>query len=230
MPSVEDSGSREFWDRHYQAGRMPWDRGGVPEALQRYLAAHPGEGRVLVPGCGMGYEIRAFSEADYDVVAIDFSPVAVEMARARLGPWGKFVQAGDFFTFDFGPAPFDLVYERTFLSAMPPPVWPQYARRMAELLRPKGLLAGFFFYSTEEGGPPFGLGRGQLVELFRGLFRPVADEPVTDSLPFFAGKERWQIWQRLPADSDTARAGAIATPNFDQFQCSQGGGSKREMD
>ena len=26
--------------------------------------------------------------------------------------------------------------------------------------------------------------------------RRVTDEPVTDSLPIFGGKERWQIWEK----------------------------------
>jgi hypothetical protein len=41
---------------------MPWDFGGVPVFLEK----HYGPGRVLIPGCGSGYEIEAFSSAGWD--------------------------------------------------------------------------------------------------------------------------------------------------------------------
>ena len=69
----------------------------------------------MIPGCGSAYEVEAFGEAGYDVVGIDFCEAAVSMAGTRLGPLRKAIVLGDFFTFDFGDRPFDLVYERAFL-------------------------------------------------------------------------------------------------------------------
>src|SRR6185503_14794852 len=97
---------------------MPWDAGGVPEELERYLATHANGGRVLVPGCGSGYEVRAFAEHGYEVVAIDFSEAAMEKAAEVLGDLKSAVVLGDFFTHDFGE-PFDLVYGRHGRSASP---------------------------------------------------------------------------------------------------------------
>ena len=50
---------------------MPWDAGGVPRELAKYLAGAAGGGRVLIPGCGAAYEVAAFHEAGYEVIAID---------------------------------------------------------------------------------------------------------------------------------------------------------------
>jgi len=36
---------------------MPWDAGGVPRELAKYLAGASGGGRVLIPGCGAAYEV-----------------------------------------------------------------------------------------------------------------------------------------------------------------------------
>lgn len=36
----------------------------------------------------------------------------------------------------------------------------------------------------------------QAQELFGADFTRVGDEPVNDSLPRFAGRERWQVWQK----------------------------------
>ena len=76
----ENGATVEFWDSRYRSGKTPWDYGGVPAALLNYLqTAQPG--RVLIPGCGSGYEVRAFHERGWDVLAIDYSPAAVERAR-----------------------------------------------------------------------------------------------------------------------------------------------------
>jgi thiopurine S-methyltransferase len=103
--------------------------------------------------------VRAFAEAGHDVIAVDFAPAAVERARQTLGPFAHLVHLADFFEFDPG-APFDLVYERAFLCALPRRIWPRYAPRVAELLQPSGRLAGFFYFDDGERGPPFGLKSG----------------------------------------------------------------------
>ncbi len=194
---VNDSPARpDFWNTRYAAGRTPWDLGGVPKSLERYLAAHPGQGAsVLIPGCGTGYEIAAFAAAGYSVTAIDFSPPAVAVARANLGsPLAERIVEGDFFTYDFAVAPFDLVYERTFLCALPTDLWPKIVARTASLLTPGGTLAGIYFFGDKEDGPPFGLGSDEAAPLFDAHFVLAADHaiPAEESLPLFAGRERWQ--------------------------------------
>jgi len=187
----------EFWEVRYRASRIPWDLHGVPPALIGYLKRAAGSGTVLVPGCGSAYEVRTFSEFGWTVLAIDFSPSAVGRARAILGPLAGAVRLADFFADDLG-GPFDLVYERTFLCSLPPARWPDYGRRMAQLLKPGGRLAGIFAYGEEKEGPPFPMTDAAARDLFQGSFRLAEDEPVpaSDSLPLFAGMERWQVWLR----------------------------------
>jgi thiopurine S-methyltransferase len=119
----------------------------------------------------------------------------VERTRQNLGPLAHLVRLADFFEFDF-TRPFDLIYERAFLCALPRRVWPAYAPRGAELLRPGGRLAGFFFFDEGERGPPFGLKGGELEALLGERLDRVTDAAVSDSIPIFAGKERWQVWAR----------------------------------
>ena len=47
----------------YAAGKTPWDFGGVPSALKSFLERSSVRGRVLIPGCGSGYEVQAFHAA-----------------------------------------------------------------------------------------------------------------------------------------------------------------------
>jgi 2-polyprenyl-3-methyl-5-hydroxy-6-metoxy-1,4-benzoquinol methylase len=79
-----DSTQPDFWTVRYAAGRTPWDFGGVPAVLKSFLARSVTPGRVLIPGCGGGYEVQAFHAAGYDVTGIDFSPTAVEQAKKVL--------------------------------------------------------------------------------------------------------------------------------------------------
>ena len=193
-PRLDPAGA-EFWDARYREAFTPWDAGGVPAALQRFLAGEHAARRVLLPGCGTAYEARAFAERGHDVLAIDFSARALERARALLGEWSHVLRYADFFADDLG-APFDLVYERAFLCALPRPHWPRWAARVAEIVRPGGRVIGFFFWSDDERGPPFGLKAGEIETLLAPAFDRVADAPVEDSIPVFAGRERWQEWRR----------------------------------
>jgi SAM-dependent methyltransferase len=197
MPDGGANARPEFWDARYASGQTPWDFGGAPAALGRFLARTPSPGRVLIPGCGSGYEVRAFHEAGAEVVALDFSAGAVSRARSLLGPLARCVLHGDFFLHDFGEARFDLVYERTFLCALEPARRPSYARRMAEVLRPGGRLVGTFLYGREPEPPPYPMTREESGALLGGGFRLGREEAVGDSLPVFDGmEERWQEWVR----------------------------------
>jgi len=150
----------------------------------------------LIPGCGAAYEVRTFCERGYEVVAIDFSVAAVERAREVLAGLQGAVVLGDFFSYDFGGRPFDVIYERAFLASLPPRLWADYARRVAELLRSGGRLIGFFVYGEQQGGPPFCLKPGELAGLLGDKFEKTAEAAVTASVPVFKGKERWEVWTR----------------------------------
>jgi thiopurine S-methyltransferase len=63
-------------------------------------------------------------------------------------------------------------------------------------MRPGGRLVGFFFARDEARGPPFGLKAGELERLLAAAFDRIEDASVDDSIPVFAGGERWQVWYR----------------------------------
>jgi SAM-dependent methyltransferase len=193
-PKLDPAGP-DFWDVRFREGFTPWDAGCVPAAVHAFLAAERRRLRVLIPGCGSAYEARAFAEAGHEVVAVDFSAAAVEAARRVLGPFGRVLVLGDIFELDFG-SPADVVYERAFLCALPRAHWSRWASRVAEVLHPGGRLAGFFFRDEAPGGPPFGLRPGELESLLGPAFERTEDAPVGDSIPVFAGRERWEVWRR----------------------------------
>ena len=190
-----DPADPEFWGLRWQARFAPWDAGRVPGRLRAFVAGHA-PARVLVPGCGSAWDVRHFAEGGWDVLGIDFSPEALEAARPVLGPHAGRIRLADFFA-PIAEAPFDVVYERALLCALPRRLWGDWGRRMAQLVRRGGELAGFYYFDQGERGPPFALhSQAELAALLEPAFELVEDVPVDDSIAVFAGKERWQIWQR----------------------------------
>lgn len=185
----------EFWDKRFRDGITPWDAGGIPTALREFADRQHAALRTLIPGCGSAWEAAYLAERGWPVTALDFSPTAIATARAVLGDWQGQLLCDDFFSFVPASA-FDLIYERAFLCALPRKLWPAWAERVAELLPAGGLLAGFFFFRDEPKGPPFGIQRQQLEALLNPNFERIDDAEVEDSIPVFAGHERWQAWRR----------------------------------
>jgi protein-L-isoaspartate O-methyltransferase len=198
-----DPAQPAFWDERFAAGFMPWEARGAPPAFLRWLdsAALAAGTRVLIPGCGAAYEVAALAARGADVLAVDYSAAAVERARSVLAAEHAVrVRQADFFAFD--AALFDWIYERAFLAALPPRLWERWAERCAELLPPGGVMVGFFFVDDAAGeprrGPPFAITAAQLRGLLEPAFELVVDAPIdaAESVPVFAGRERWQHWRR----------------------------------
>jgi SAM-dependent methyltransferase len=195
--SEPDSSQTQFWNQRWDAGKMPWDLGGIPPALVSFLTRSRTRTRVLIPGCGSGYEVRAFHEAGHDVTAIEFCASAVAHAREVLGPLGDRVIHANFFKHDFGASRFGLIYERGFLCSLPPARWPDYAARVSGLLPVGGKLAGLFLYGHEPEPPPYPLTPETADGLLGRYFQlRHTEESVEKSVPVYQGLEHWQEWER----------------------------------
>jgi SAM-dependent methyltransferase len=187
----------EFWDQRFRRGVTPWDARRVPQQFADFAACQTGKPRCLIPGCGSAYEAAFLDRLGWPVSALDFSAGAIEAARRQLPDYRGQLLCDDFFTFSTD-VPFEIVYERAFLCALPRKLWADWSRRMAELLAPGGCLAGYFFVDKEAlKGPPFGIAPVQLNELCLPYFKLIDDQPAIDSIGPFAGRERWMVWRRL---------------------------------
>jgi len=192
-----DPAEAEFWDLRYGAAFAPWDAGRVPAQLREFTAAAARPRTVLVPGCGSAWDVRYLADHGWDVLGLDFSHAAIAAAQPILGPQAARVRYGDVFA-PIAEAPFEVVYERAFLCALPRRLWRDWGRRMAQLVAPGGVLAGFFYFDAGERGPPFPLhSDAELAQLLEPAFRRVEDAAVPDSVDVFRGKERWQVWERV---------------------------------
>ena len=185
----------DFWCKRFGEGITPWDAGKVPAAFADFIARQPVALHTLIPGCGSAWEAVHLAEQGWPVTALDFSPLAVDKARQVLGTVAVDLVCDDFFTFT--PChPYQLIYERAFLCALPRKLWADWGQRVAGLLPSGGLLAGYFFLCEQVKGPPFGILPAELDTLLAPNFERIEDSAVDDSIAVFAGRERWQVWRR----------------------------------
>ena len=185
----------DFWCKRFAEGVTPWDAGRAPAALVKLAAEQPSPLHTLIPGCGSAWDAAYLAQLGWPVTALDFSPAAVATASKILENVAVNLVCGDFFTF-LPSRPYELIYDRAFLCALPRKMWADWGRRVAELLPSGALLAGYFFVCEQLKGPPFGILAEELDALLVANFVKIEDVAVLDSIPVFSGRERWQIWQR----------------------------------
>ena len=156
--------TREFWEKRFAEGNTPWDRGAVNPQLEVWLGAGALQPcRILVPGCGSGYEVAALAAAGFEVTALDYAPEAIGRTRKLLESSNlkaDLVEA-DVLAWQ-PPRPFDAIYEQTCLCALYPDQWRAYADQLHRWLVPSGKLFALFVQflrpSAAEGkieGPPY---------------------------------------------------------------------------
>lgn len=194
-PSEQRPEHPDFWCKRFGEGVTPWDAGRVQGDFASFVAARTQPLNTLIPGCGSAWEASHLADHRWPVTALDFSPTAVACAREVLADQAVNLVCADFFAWQPAQA-LDLIYERAFLCALPRKLWADWGKRVAELLPPGGLLAGYFFVCDQLKGPPFGILPEQLDALLLPNFECLTDQPVADSIPVFAGRERWQVWRR----------------------------------
>lgn len=156
--------TKQFWQEKFEQGHTPWDRGGVNPQLDAWLASGAlAPCRILVPGCGSGYEVAALARAGFDVTGLDYAPVAIARTREALAAAGTKALLVEADALAWRPErPFDAIYEQTCLCALYPDQWRAYADQLLGWLRPSGRLFALFVQflrpSAAEGtiaGPPY---------------------------------------------------------------------------
>ncbi|EGR1476974.1 methyltransferase domain-containing protein [Vibrio parahaemolyticus] len=190
--------NQQFWDDLFVSGRMPWDCSKTPEELKHYLnRSLSAPQSVFIPGCGSAYEVSHFVDCGHDVIAMDYSAEAVNLAKSQLDQYQDKVMLGDVFGAELSQS-FDVIYERAFLAALPREIWGDYFAMIERLLPSNGLLVGYFVISDDYRSrfPPFCLRSGEIEQKLAANFHLIESAPVTDSVDVFKGKEQWMVWQK----------------------------------
>ena len=123
--------------------------------------------RILCAGSGISMEPRVLAAAGFDVVALDISPRALEIARAfspndkilkryfdigSLRPGGRIAYVvGDILDPAKAPGPFDMIIERLTAQNYPEPQRARLLTALAARLSPQGIL---FTHCHDARGTP----------------------------------------------------------------------------
>ncbi len=191
------------WENRYQTRDTPWDKSGPHPLLAGWLAQEPVRGRVLVPGSGFGYDVRALAATAAEVVGIDIAPSAIAAAQAVPAIGGERYEVADLFAL----APelrgsFDWVWEHTCFCAIDPARREDYVAAVAGALRPGGQLLAVFYLdpgnARPDEGPPFETSLGELDRLFLPRFELLREGAPSRTYPGREGRE-WVrlLWRRI---------------------------------
>lgn len=165
------------WEQLYREGETPWDKGRPAPPLLEWIEAHPGRlsGRILVPGSGMGHDVRALAALPTvtGVTGLDLSPSAISRANEFPVIGSEEHRVGDLFDLPRQDrAAYDWVWEHTCFCAIHPARRTEYVEAVHDALRPGGQLLAVFYlnpYDNEHspgGGPP----HGSTLEEIEGYF------------------------------------------------------------
>ena len=148
------------WEARYNSGDTPWEKGAPHPALVDWLQKNSLSGRVLVPGCGAGHDVREISRNPASaVVGFDIAPSAIRMAGSFAPVGNETFVLGDFLAGDARRlGPFDAMFEHTCFCAIHPSRRADYAREASAALKPGGLLLGIFYGNPDNpdpDSPPF---------------------------------------------------------------------------
>jgi SAM-dependent methyltransferase len=190
------------WENRYATGDMPWEKGHPHPELVAFLQRAPIRGRVLVPGCGFGHDVRAIAASADEVLGLDIAPSAVEGANQFGVVGGERFLVGDLFELPRSMrGAFDWVFEHTCFCAIPVIRRREYFAAVASVLMPGGKLFAIFYMDPDmdpgEQGPPFGSTPAELDELFSPGFRLVAEWIPAQTHAGRDGRELCRVLERL---------------------------------
>jgi methyl halide transferase len=182
------------WEARYVAGDTPWDKGGAAPPLAEFLRDHHITGKILVPGCGTGHDVRLLAAHGAQVTGLDLSETALTMARKQPADANEDYELGNLFALPREwDSRFDWVFEHTCFCAIPPVRRTDYARAISRVLKPGGhYLAIFFLDPGVEQGPPHGATREEISALFDPDFELLEEWIPSAS---FEGREGQEICQ-----------------------------------
>lgn len=189
-----------FWDEKYEKGETGWDlknpNSVFLEVLNDKKIILPG--KILIPGCGKGYDAVEAAKKSFDVTALDFSQNAISFAKNLAEKENVKINflVEDFFNLDenFNNS-FDAVYDYTMFCAINPERRKDYAKKISLLLKPGGkFIALFFLVEEREGGPPFGINILDTFKIFSNYLKLSLSNRQINSIELRKGGEVLQVY------------------------------------
>ncbi|HUR84149.1 MAG TPA: methyltransferase domain-containing protein [Solirubrobacteraceae bacterium] len=195
---------RMYVDAAESGGTVPWDRGGPHPLLEPWARDLDGAGRrALVVGSGPGSDAELLAARGFDVLAFDFAPSAVALARERFPD-----SAVEYLVADLLDPPqewtgaFHFVLEILTVQSLPPAFHAPATANIARMVARGGTLLVIATANHDAAGPgdgpPWPLTRAEVEAFAAGDIELVGVEDVREpGVP-----ARWRAEFRRPSRSD----------------------------
>lgn len=188
------------WNAAYEDDDIPWDKGVAAPPLAEFLETHSITGRVLVPGCGLGHDVRLLTSQGALALGMDIAPCAVRKAQAFPTVANESYAVGDFLDLSTEWAgQFDWVVEHTCLCALELDQRKEYAASVTKALMPGGNYLAVFYreVSNSNGdGPPYPISVEAIDTLFGAHFEQVKSFVPNKSYPSRPYGSEEVVWFR----------------------------------
>jgi len=189
----------EEWLKRWQSGHTGWHEAHGNTALHKFWPKLAPGSRVLVPLSGKSVDLLWLERQGLDVTGVELCEIAVraffDEAEIRFdietnGGLPVFrarghslsIHCGDYFEFSAGP--FDALYDRAALVALPPALRPAYAAHTKSLMKPaaRHLLITLEYNQSKVNGPPFSVLADE-VESYWPDLRRAGDKSALRNMP-----------------------------------------------
>ncbi len=189
-----------YWSKHYDEDQIGWDIGYPSTPIKEYVdQLEYKDLKILIPGAGNAYEAEyLFKHGFKNVYVLDISDRPLKALKERVPDFpDKHLLHDDFFTLQ---GSFDLILEQTFFCSFEPSKENRssYAKKMCDLLVPKGKLVGLWFNENLKkeflDGPPFAGSKEEYLKYFSPFFETKLFEDCLNSIEPRAGKELFGIF------------------------------------
>ena len=192
----------EYWENIYLNNDIGWDLGGITPYIGK-ISDEIKKGKVIILGCGRGYDAVMLAKKGFEVTAVDFSPSAINFLNNLSEEQDAFVniiQKNIFSLGDNYKNHFDYVIEQTCFCAIDTKRRSEYELLVNKLLKVKGQLIGLWFpigKEVSEGGPPFGLSIDEIKLLFSKKWSILKEEYSNLSIEKRKNREKIIIFEKL---------------------------------
>jgi thiopurine S-methyltransferase len=192
----------EPWLERWEQGRIGWHEPDGNAKLKNCWPGLPADSRVLVPLCGKSHDLLWLADRGLEVVGVELSPIAIEAFFAEQGldydmtVAGKLrryrsrgssvsIHCGDYF--DFESEPFDALFDRGALVAMPAKERRHYVAHTKALLKKDAyrLIITLEYEQAAVDGPPYAVMPDEITSYWSDLQMVCGNNDIDNCPPKF---------------------------------------------
>ena len=190
------------WLARWENDQIGWHEADGNSALQRFWPGLTPGSRVLVPLCGKSQDLLWLAHQGLKVTGVELSEIAAEAFfvaadirfECEVRPGFSCFQGtevdltivcGDYF--QFADEPFDALYDRAALVALPPELRPVYIEHTKSLLKANAtqLLITLEYDQSIANGPPYSVLADEMEAYWPGLRKAGQLSAVANMPPKF---------------------------------------------